>query len=87
MARIEVSEFKCDVCGKVIREERSPIKIPTNPLREVEIPMKNYDCEGRNFSKGFGVADMCKDCVENYWNYVQKRYDASDYFGITLKGE
>ena len=79
-------EFKCDVCGAVHREEVNPLRASKNPLMTVPMPSKNYDCEGRNFSKGMSEFDMCKQCFENYWNYVQDKYDASDYFGIKVKG-
>ena len=86
MARNDVIEYKCDVCGKVTRVDFEPTRKTKNPYKVVQMPMKKYDCEGKNFSKGLGEVDLCEQCYENYWNYVQERYDASDYFGIKMKG-
>jgi len=86
MSRKELIEHKCDVCGKVLREEVDILKMPIkNPLKTIEMPIKGYDCEGRDFTKSMGKVDMCNECFQNYWEYVQSRYDVSDCYGIKVK--
>lgn len=89
MSKKYVTEYRCDVCGRVHREEVNPLKSNTSPLKEILIPAKKYDCEGRNYTKGMSHVDMCKECYENYWQYVQNRYDVTDCYGIAvdIKGE
>ena len=81
----ELIEYKCDVCGKDHRFDKSWFGLKTPPLKEVEVPIKTYDCEGRNFSKRMGKIDMCDECFKNYWEFVQSRYDISDYYGVKVK--
>ena len=82
MSRIEVVEYKCDVCGKVFREDINSIK---KPLKYIQVPSKNYDCEGREYREGKTEIEMCDDCFKNYWDYVQERYDVSNCYGIQVK--
>ncbi len=85
MGKIDVTEYKCDVCGLTTRVENNPLKFGESPLKAIEIPIKGYDCEGRNFIKRMGKVDMCDECFENYWEYVQNRYDVSDCYGIKVQ--
>lgn len=43
-----------------------------------------WDVDPIEACKGQTV-DMCEDCFEKYWEYVQGRYEASDCYGITVK--
>lgn len=85
MSKVELTEYKCDICGKVVREEIDNGRKTKPPFKKVDMPVKAYDCEGRNYSKRMGTVDMCEDCFEKYWEYVQGRYEASDCYGITVK--
>ena len=85
MSRVEVIEFKCDVCGKVHRKECDPLRTQISPLKTVNIPAKRYDCEGKSFSKGMSNVDMCENCFDKYWEYMQSKYEVSDCHGIEVK--
>lgn len=85
MSKKEVIEYKCDVCGRTYPIERKKSLSENKPLREVMMPAKCYDCEGRNHSKGMSIVDMCEECYGKYWEYVQSRYDVSDCYGIEVK--
>lgn len=84
MSKRDIIEFKCDVCGKVFQFENKEKQIK-NPLKVITIPSRNYDCEGRTYSKGMCTADMCDRCFEDYWNFTQTKYDVSDCYGIKIK--
>ena len=79
MSRVDVIEFKCDVCGKVHRKEYDPVRPQISPLKTVNIPAKRYDCEGKNFNKGTSNVDMCEKCFVEYWEYMQSRYEVTDF--------
>lgn len=85
MSKAEIIEFKCDVCGKVHRNEYDPLRTQKNPFKTVSIPAKEYDCEGKNFSKKMSQVDMCENCFNHYWEYVQRKYEVSDCYGIEIK--
>ena len=85
MSRAEIIEYKCDVCGKLFRVENNPLRKPQTELKTISMPIKSYDCEGRNYSKSMGSVDVCEDCFNNYWEYVQSRYEVSDCYGMTVK--
>lgn len=89
MSKVEFTEYKCDVCGKVFRINKdSNIKEPKELIR-ISVPVRSYDCEGKNYSKGMGDIDICSNCFDRYWEYVQKKYKVSDCYGIevVVKGE
>lgn len=82
MSREEFVEYKCDICGKVVKYA---ISKKDRPFKQIEMPSKNYDCEGRNYSKGTTKVDVCENCYFNYWDYVQSRYEVVDCYGVKVK--
>ena len=77
MSKRKITEYKCDVCGRVIQDSKGGDK---NPLKQVSVPAKCYDCEGRSFSRNMCMVDMCDDCFMNYWTYVQSKYETSQCY-------
>lgn len=89
MSKKDICEYRCDVCGKTFPVEVNPLRTHESPLQQMPMPSKKYDCEGRNFSQGISVVDVCQNCYERYWEYAQKRYEVSECYGIevVVKGE
>lgn len=56
------------------------------PLKNVSIPGKSYDCEGKSFSKRMIQVDMCEKCCDYFWDFVQEKYDVSETIcGVEIK--
>ena len=81
MGRTVVVEYKCDMCGKVQHVDQKLDERRERPFKEISIPAKRYDCEGRNFSYGMTEVDMCEECFLKYSQYVAQRYDVSLVLG------
>lgn len=76
MSQIEYVEHKCDVCGDNFRIAKG--SSTTRKFKKVDIPSKTYDCEGRNYSRGMSTVDMCDKCFDEFWTFVNNRYDVSE---------
>ena len=88
MSKIDYTEHKCDICGDGFRVEVG--KKTNQSLKVVDMPVKSYDCEGRNYSKSMHPVDMCDKCFEEYWTFVQSKYDISSTVSgldVKVKGE
>ena len=58
MAHRSMVKFICDCCKKeFLIDLENPKK--ENPLKTVEMPSKNYDCEGRHYTAGVAKAELC----------------------------
>lgn len=86
MAHKNIVKFICDCCKKEFDIDiENNVANKNYPLVAVEMPSKNYDCEGRHYQAGTAKVEICGKCFTAYWQYVQARYDVADYYGVTIK--
>lgn len=83
MSKKTYIEFKCDICGEIHKELHNG-KEPKSPYRVLPIPAKRYDCEGRSYKREIIAIEVCDKCFEEYWNFVQSRYDVVDGYGVEI---
>lgn len=60
-----ITRYICDRCKE---------DVSYKDLVEVFVPSKNFDCEGRSYTKGVSKVEICKKCFENYWNLCIDNY-------------
>lgn len=69
--------WKCDVCGQ-------KIGIVDNGFLKVKVPARKYDCEGKQWSKGFAEIDLCHKCGNAFWDISDTRFaTVTDYYSIS----
>ena len=62
----EVIEYYCDVCGKKVASEKH--------LETCVVPSKNYDCEGKSWTRGTCKADLCSECAEAFFKATMNHF-------------
>ena len=82
MAKKDVVIFICDCCKKEFQFDN---KVKNSPLREVYIPSKIFDCEGRGYTKGISKVELCDDCYSEFWDYVQQKYKVEELYDVHME--
>lgn len=72
-----ITKYICDCCKKELEKE--------DDLTTISVPSRNYDCEGKSYSKGLAKVEICKDCFNYYWSLCIERFaDTQDCYAITM---
>ena len=82
MAKKDVVIFICDCCKKEFQFDN---KVKSSPLREVYIPSKVFDSEGRGYTEGISKVELCADCYSEFWDYVQQKYKVEEFYNVHME--
>ena len=65
MERITTT-YVCDICkGEHTKKEY---------IKQITVPVRSYDCEGRNSYERYQEVDMCNSCQKKYREVVEKHF-------------
>ena len=69
--------WQCDICGQQYKQD--------GKLAKIKLPSRQFDCEGRSWSKGFCELDLCEDCLDVFWHMCDDLFaTVNDCYGIEV---
>lgn len=74
----EYTIFSCDICKKEFETKNYPTE-----LRRTDVMGRRFDCEGKSYSVGIILCDLCADCRKELFEVTSKHFAlVDDCYGI-----